>query len=316
MGHVLDNQSRFAKMFGADIRLSTVSMIVGGLLVTALMIWVSGRIRTGDAKLGNERYVTRGKFAHLIETMIVYLKDEMLVPVMGEKQTRRWFPFLLSLFFFILTLNLLGLIPFLDMQPVMGWLAGTTAAEKDAAAFFGGTATASISVTGALALCSFVAIMIQGFRELGIKGQLIHLCGGPDLVYGSKALWPVIPIIFVVELMGMFIKPAALAIRLFANMVGGHTLLATILGFGAMAASMPFLAKAGITVVSAVFAVLISFMELFVAFLQAFIFMFLTGVFISQMSHGDDHGEEHAHDDAHAHDDKAHGTPQPVPAHH
>ena len=162
--------------------------------------------------------------------------------------------------------------------------------------FFGGTATASISVTAGLAIFSFIAIQMHAFRELGVKGWLEHLCGGKDLLVGPKALWLVVPIIFVVEFMGLFIKPTALAIRLFANMVGGHTLLATLLLFGAMAlqGGLGFLGIGGITVLSGIFAVLITFLELFVAILQAFIFMFLTAVFISTMSHHDEHEEGHA----------------------
>ena len=314
--HVLDNQSQFTHVFGTDIRLSAVSVVVAGIAITATLLWVATRIRTGPESMGNERYVTRGKFAHMIEALIVYLYEGMLVPVMGDRLARRWLPFLLSLFFLILTLNLLGLLPFLDLPAVLNYMtassAGDTGAQKDALVFFGGTATASLSVTGALAACSFIAIQYQGFRELGIGGWLEHLCGGAELVRGPKALWLVVPIIFVVELLGLFIKPAALAIRLFANMVGGHTLMATLMGFGAMAASKGILAVLGISVVSGVFAVVISFMELFVAVLQAFIFMFLTAVFISQMAHHDDHHEEHADDHGHGHE--AH--PQPAGAHH
>ena len=106
--------------------------------------------------------------------------------------------------------------------------------------------------------------------------------------------------IFVVELLGVFIKPAALAIRLFANMVGGHTLMATLMLFGAMAAGLGAAAVSGISLVAGGFAVIITFLELFVAFLQAFVFMFLTAVFISQMAHHDEHhDEEHGHEDHH-----------------
>ena len=95
-----------------------------------------------------------------------------------------------------------------------------------------------------------------------------------------------------IELMGMFIKPAALAIRLFANMVGGHTMLAVLTMFGMMAfeATSSWFLTGSIGLISTIAAVTISFLELFVAFLQAFIFMFLTTVFIGQMSH---HGDEH-----------------------
>jgi len=132
-----------------------------------------------------------------------------------------------------------------------------------------------------------------------------------------------VPLIFVVEFMGLFIKPAALSIRLFANMVGGHTLLATLLMFGAMAmqAGMGWIGVGSISLVSGIFAVLITFLELFVAVLQAFIFMFLTAVFISTMSHHDEDHEEHGHaEHGHAghegHAGHGHGhTAEAVPAH-
>jgi F-type H+-transporting ATPase subunit a len=103
----------------------------------------------------------------------------------------------------------------------------------------------------------------------------------------------------VVELAGVFIKPVALAIRLFANMVGGHVLLATLLLLGStfMSEGSSGGVVAGVSVLSGVAAVLITFLELFVAFLQAFIFMFLTAVFISLMSHHEEHDEDHAHEE-------------------
>ena len=122
-----------------------------------------------------------------------------------------------------------------------------------------------------------------------------------------KGLLLVVPIIFIIELSGMFIKPAALAIRLFANMVGGHTLMATLLMFGGMAlqGGLSIGAAFGISFVSGAFAVCISFLELFVAFLQAFIFMFLTAVFIGLMSH-EEHEEGHDHEHAADHGKGAH----------
>ena len=117
-------------------------------------------------------------------------------------------------------------------------------------------------------------------------------CG---LAKGPKGLWLVVPIVFAVEFAGVFIKPIALAIRLFANMLGGHILLATII----MLPSMPQLGLElgggtwiGVPVASGLFAVALTVLELFVAFLQAFVFMFLTAVFISLMSH-----EEHDHEE-------------------
>ena len=101
--------------------------------------------------------------------------------------------------------------------------------------------------------------------------------------------------VFVVELVGHLVKPAALALRLFANMFAGHTLMAVLVGFGVMAvrADMTVLGWGSISAISGGAAIMILFLDLFVAFLQAFIFMFLTAVFISLLSH---HDEEHEHE--------------------
>ncbi|MBM4112031.1 MAG: F0F1 ATP synthase subunit A [Phycisphaerae bacterium] len=312
--HVVDKP-----VYGTAINLSVVMLVVGGL-VTMWMLWLaSRRIATGPASEGNERYVSKGRLAQLVEVTIVYLRDEMLTPVLGAERTRRYLPFLLTQFFFILVLNVFGLIPMMDMQTIVKHLIGAQPPPGEDWVFFGGTATASLSVTGALAIFSFIVIQAHGFKELGVKGWLEHLCGGHDLVAGPKALWLIVPLIFVVEFMGLFIKPAALAIRLFANMVGGHTLLATLLLFGAMAlnAGMGMVGVGSISVAAVIFAVLISFLEIFVALLQAFIFMFLTAVFISTMSH---HDEEHEGHEEHAHAPQGaaghgHAAPQAVPAH-
>jgi F-type H+-transporting ATPase subunit a len=241
-------------------------------------------IATGPEFQGNERYLTRRRFGQLVETLVIALRDEMLVPVLGQKHTRRYLPYLMTLFFFILFQNLFGLIPVLDILHVFG------VHEPP----IGGTATANIMVTGGLALLSFFLIEIHGFREQGIKGWMIHNFGG--LVPGPIYLLPVALLVFVVELAGHFVKPTALAIRLFANMFAGHMLMAVLVGFGAGAAAggMGAIGIGTISVVSGLAAVLIMFLELFVAFLQAFIFMFLTAVFLSLMSH---HDEEHEHEE-------------------
>ena len=269
-----------------DVPILTLHMVtfiaVAGLFV-AVMIKASKAIATGPETEGNDRYLTKGRLGQIIETMVLYLRNEMLVPVLGEEHTRRYLPYLMTLFFFILFQNIFGLLPILDILHITGvhepWL--------------GGTATANIMVTGALALISFVAIELHGIRELGIKGWLIHNFGG--LVPGPVYLLPVALLVFVVELAGHLIKPAALAIRLFANMVAGHTLMAVLVGFGLAAAKggAGWLGIGSVSVVSGLGAVLVMFLEIFVAFLQAFIFMFLTAVFISLLSH---HDEEHERD--------------------
>jgi F-type H+-transporting ATPase subunit a len=306
LGHVLDKESAFSGMFGTDVKLSVVSLVVGAVIALAWLLHSASRIRIGPASEGHDRWVTRGRGAQVVEVLVEGLYGQMLEPVMGARLARAWLPFLLSLFFFVLVLNLMGLVPLMDVQEIVHGLSGHGSEEEKAAAkgallWIGGTATASLSVNMALALWAFLAIQWQSVRELGVKGTLEHLCGGHELV-ANKGLWFVVPIIFVVEVLGMVIKPAALAIRLFANMVGGHTLMATLMMFGAMAgtAGLAMWSVGGISLLAGGFAVIITFLELFVAFLQAFVFMFLTAVFISQMAHhGEHHDEEHGHDGHH-----------------
>jgi F-type H+-transporting ATPase subunit a len=287
--------------WGVPVTLHTITLIVVTGIFLLAMMHAAKAIATGPASQGNERYITKGRFAQMVEAITIYLRDEMLVPVMGAENTRRYLPYLMTVFFFILFNNLFGLIPFVDLQHLFGMHQP----------WFGGTATASITVTGALALIAFIVIQIHSIRDLGVKGFLLHLTGG--LMPGPLYLLPVVAIVFVVELLGLFIKPAALAIRLFANMVAGHTLMAVLIGFGASVASKGASPAAWVPVslVTGVAAVAITFLELFVAFLQAFIFMFLTAVFISLMSHHDEHEheEEHEHDRAHE-QDHAHAKPQ------
>ncbi|MCH8823575.1 MAG: F0F1 ATP synthase subunit A [Planctomycetes bacterium] len=259
------------------------------VLVTIFFVWAmmqaAKAIATGPESEGNDRYLTKGKFGQIIEALVLYLRNEMLVPILGEVQTRRYLPYLMTVFFFILFNNLFGLLPILDITHLVF--------GSDAKTWIGGTATANIMVTGALAFVSFVLIQIHGFRELGVKGWLEHLTGG--LLNEKWYIWPVLLMVVPVELIGHLIKPMALAIRLFANMVAGHTLMAVLLGFGAAAATggSSAFGIGAITLVSGVAAVIITFLELFVSFLQAFIFMFLTAVFVSIMSHHDD---EHEHE--------------------
>ncbi len=287
------------------ITMHTITLLVVTSVFVLAMMYVARAIATGPASQGNERYITKGKFAQMIEAMIVYLRNEMLTPVLGEHDTRKYLPFLMTAFFFVLFNNLFGMLPVSPILDLFG-IKNT---------WIGGTATANLMVTGALAFISFFVIEMHAFKELGFKGWLIHNCGG--LVPGPKGLYLIVPIVFAVELAGHFIKPAALAIRLFANMVAGHTLMAVLLGFGvaAQAAGMSLLGWGSITLVSGAAAVAITFLELFVAFLQAFIFMFLTAVFISLLSHHEEHEEEEAAHQLTEGAQQPHGHAAPAHAH-
>lgn len=263
-----------------NLALAAVILLVGGW-------FVAKRIETGPESLGTRRYVARGSFAHMIEVICTYLREETVRPMLGAR-TDRFMPFLWTLFFFILVNNLIGLVPLLDFH---AWLTPELVLEKHEA-FIGGTLTQNIFVTGALATIAFLVINLAGIREIGIVGYVKHLTGGAPMF-----VWP---ILIPVEIAGIFIKPVALAIRLFANMTAGHILVATLLGFigFALSGGASLLLGGTITVVAGLGVIAIYFLELFVAFLQAFVFMFLTTVFISQLAHHDDeHGHDHEHAD-------------------
>lgn len=271
------------------------NLVLAGAIMLALGPWVANRIRTGLASEGNERYVTRNVFAHLIEVIAVYLRDQVARPILGGR-TDRYMPFLWTLFFFILVNNLLGLLPLLDVYHLM--VGGPTTSAP-----IGGTATQNLFVNGVLAAFAFVVINLAGLRELGVKGYLMHLTAG--------APWFVWPLMVPIELLGTFIKPVALTIRLFANMTAGHILLATLFLFTGMAFRAGLGLFVPVTLISGLGAMAIYFLETFVAFLQAFIFMFLTVVFIGQLSHHGDHEGHGGHggqDDHAGHHGQGHGT--------
>ncbi|MEZ6164376.1 MAG: F0F1 ATP synthase subunit A [Phycisphaerales bacterium] len=269
------------------------NMVLSALILLFVGLLVAKAVSTGDESQGHWRFVTKSRFAHMVEVICGYLRESTVRPLLHER-TNKFMPFLWTLFFFILVNNLLGLIPILDIHNI---IAGKMAPEVVAQhrAFIGGTATQSIWVTGALAIIAGIMINWAGIRELGLGGYLKHLTAESPIF-----VWP---IIIPIEIMGTFIKPIALAIRLFANMTAGHILVAVLLGFAAQgflsAGDNPIL---GIFVglVSSLGIIAIYFLELFVAFLQAFVFMFLTTVFISLLAHHGDHDHETAHEIAHA----------------
>jgi F-type H+-transporting ATPase subunit a len=265
------------------------NLVLSAVIILILIPWFASRVATGPENLGASRYITRGRFAQFCEVIYLYIRDEVVKPVLGDR-TQAFLPYLMTLFVFILVNNLLGLVPILDLVMLVNkdWAANHVSPV-------GGTATQNLYVTAALALIAFLVINIAGIRALGLGGYLKHLtCDTPPFMW---------PIIVPVEIIGTFIKPIALAMRLFANMTAGHILMATLFAFVGMAAKASLLVFLPVTLLAGAGAVAFYFLELFVAFLQAFIFMFLTTVFIGQLSHH----HEHEHDDAHGHEHAAHG---------
>ncbi|HZF67672.1 MAG TPA: F0F1 ATP synthase subunit A [Gemmatirosa sp.] len=221
-----------------------VMLMIAGLLACIVLIGAARAHARHTHATGHPR-----GFAAGIEAMVLYIRDEIALRNLGP-HGEKYVPFILTLFFFILFANLLGLIP------------------------YGSTATGNISVTATLAIITFVVVELAGIRAQGL-GYL------NTIFYWNKDL-PVLlrPLMFVImtpiEIVGKLAKPFALAIRLFANMTAGHIVVLALIGliflFKSLASGAPFIAASAIMV-----------LELFVAFLQAFIFALLSSVFIGQI---------------------------------
>jgi len=270
------------------------NLILSGLLTWLLVSFAANRIATGPASQGARRYTTSNPIAHMVEVICLYLRENTVRPLLHGR-TDGFMPFLWTLFFFILINNLLGLAPITDTLHLVDSVAG----GHYLGGIIGATATQNIYVTAAFAILAALVINIAGVRELGVGGYVKHLTAGtPPL------LWPLmVPI----EIVGTIIKPVALALRLFANMTAGHIMVAVLFMFAVSGigllkdGGLGYVLGPAITGVSVIAAVAIYFLELFVAFLQAFVFMFLTTVFISQLSHHGEHEHHDAHDHEHAH---------------
>ncbi len=264
-----------------NLVLSMLILIFGGL-------WVARRIGTGSESEGPDRYLTKNRFAHMIEVILVYLREEVARPLLADR-TDRLMPFLWTFFAFILVNNLLGLVPILDLIHLLS----PTAKAEHATLVLGGTATQNIWVTGVLAIIAGVFFNAVAIRRLGIVGYFGHMTAG--------APFPASLLIFVLELLSQIvIKPFALALRLFANMTAGHILLATLFSFAAAIVTQPIYIGGPVTLISIAGGFGIMLLEIFVAFMQAFVFMFLVTVFIALMDHHD-HDHAHGHDHEHGH---------------
>ncbi len=271
------------------LTMNTVTLVIGFGLYLWFMSIAAKAIAVGPESEGNERYLTKGRFSQVIEVMVLGLRDQFIQPQLGEK-TNKYLPFLLTLFFFILINNLLGLVPLLDLQHLLGALFK----DDPGWAKVGGTPTGRLATNAALALVAFLVWNAGGIKSNGVGGWLHHFMGG--------APWYMAPLMVPVEIIGAIVKPTALTIRLFANMTAGHVLLAAIIGFvGMSVGALGAFAASPIVLISIIGAILIFFLEIFVAFLQAFVFMFLTAVFIAQMVHHD-----HGHDEEHGEDHDSH----------
>jgi F-type H+-transporting ATPase subunit a len=202
------------------------------------------------------RPVSRGPLMNAFEALVLFIRDKVARPSIGGHGADAYVPYLLTVFFFILFNNLLGLVP------------------------GGGSATGNLNVTLVLALATFAAVLYAGIHESGPVGFWIKLVPSMDVPKPLKVvLWP---LMLVIEISGLFIRHFVLAVRLFANMLAGHVVLGVILGFILLAeGSLSYL----VTPASLLGVLFLSLLELLVAFLQAYIFTLLSALFIGSAAH-------------------------------
>jgi F-type H+-transporting ATPase subunit a len=237
------------KIFGHQLTKFMVLEVVAAALMILIFVPLARRMAGGKPP--------KGRFWNLFEAMIVFLRDEVVRPGVGRRDADRFLPLILTLFFFILFCNLLGLLPGL------------------------GSPTASISTTAPLALVAFLAGTVAGMKKYGAFGFWTGLCPHMDLPPAMKII--LVPMIVCLEIVGLLIKYCILAVRLLANMFGGHFVLAMIVGFiPAMAGTLLWY---GVTPMAILGGTAICCLELFFGFLQAYIFAFLASLFIGMSVH-------------------------------
>lgn len=220
------------------------------MLILLVAFFISGR------RYKKNQLSAPKNLQNLLETIIVFLRDEVVQPnLQNHRLAYKLLPYFVSLFFFILLMNLFGLIP------------------------GGHTATGALGTTAGLALTALLVINGTAIKQIGFKNWLKHLLGG--------APWYLAPIMLPIEIISLFTKPFALTVRLFANMTAGHVVLLSLVGL------IFYLKTLVMAAVSVPFSVFMYALELLVAFLQAYIFTILTAVFtglaIGEHSHEKSH---------------------------
>ncbi len=249
MHHILDSRDIFGlfrlpdfHLFGIDISITNhvVFMWLASIILIITFYLVSKQYK--------KSFLPKG-LANLMEVLVTFVKDDIAKPTIGHGY-EKFLPYLLTVFFFILVCNFIGLVP------------------------GGATATSNISVTTTLAVISFLVIQAGGIMKNGPIGYF------KGLIPGGVPGW-LLPIMFVVELLGLFTKPFALAIRLFANMTAGHIVIMALLGL------IFILHTYVVAPVSVAFALFIYLLEILVALIQAYIFTMLSSLFIGMAVHQD-----------------------------
>ena len=208
-------------------------------------------------------------FQNMIEPFILFVRDDIAVPSIGKKKAERYTPFLLTVFFFIWMCNMLGLIPFVG----------------------GFNITGTLSITLVLAAIVFIITSVSGNKHYW--GHIFWPPGVP---------FPIKFILVPIEFMSLFIKPAVLMIRLTANITAGHIIILAFVGLALMFGQDSVVAGYGVGVGSVLFMIFMYFIELLVAFLQAYVFTLLAALYFGDATQEHHHEEhEHEHEVQHAH---------------
>jgi F-type H+-transporting ATPase subunit a len=222
-----------------------VFFVLAALLVTLIVQLAIRSYRGGTVPSG---------LGQAVEAIVLFIRDDIAEANIGHGDAKKFTPLLCSFFFFILVAALLGLMP------------------------FSATSTGNLAVTMALAGVSFIAQQYAGISRYGVVQHFKNLVP-------SGLPWPLLPIMIPVEILSMFTKPFALMIRLFANMLAGHMVITTLLLLIALMAELSTAAGVLMTPISLALALFIMFLEILVAFIQAYIFTLLTAIFIGMYAH-------------------------------
>lgn len=237
------------KIGGIQITRFMFMEVVAAVLLIVIMIPVARHIARTP--------VSRGWFMNMIEAVLMFVRDKIARPSIGGHSADQFLPYLWTVFFFILFCNLLGMFP--------GFA----------------SPTGNINMTIVLGLATMVIVLMTGMREMGAVGFWIAIV--PQLDVPKLIKPPLWILMFFIEVAGLLIRHLVLAVRLFANMFAGHVVLSVILGFTVMAwSSMAFWLVAPISIGGVV---ALSLLELFVALLQAYVFTFLSAMFIGAAAH-------------------------------
>jgi F-type H+-transporting ATPase subunit a len=266
------------KVFGIDFSV-TKHVFMLWLVATLVFLVVTTIVRR---YLRSGRQVPTGPM-NALEAVVTYVRDEIVQPNVGRKWVNTWTPLILTFFVFILSANAIGLIPLFEVVGLLDRYVLHTGPDSFLKQIIHGgtTATANFNVTAALATITFGAIIIAGSKAHGFVKHWMNL-----VPHGLA--WPIYILLIPIEIMGLFVRPFALTMRLAANMTGGHIAILAILSFVFLFAEMFGRAVAGVgvgLVMSVPLAVGISALEIVVVLVQAYVFTLLTAVFIGMAIH-------------------------------